>query len=92
MSVLVRIEVIIEDVLEWEQSFSPEQEDYIEQIINTFKYRLERYLIYNVTGFHKINTTFSYNPITNKFKLVNCKDIFRHHITNAFERDLKMYK
>lgn len=92
MSLLVRIEIIIEDVLQWEQEFSEEQEVYINKRINSFKYKLEQYLHYNINGYHQINSTFNYNPIKDGFKLVECESPFVHHIHNALSSELKNFK
>lgn len=91
MAVLVNIEVKTLDVLEWEQEFSDEQHEYHEKLIETFKDKLENYLKYNVNGFHQINASFSFNPVTLRFALLECKYPFKFQIENALNGVLKKY-
>ncbi|MBP0904837.1 hypothetical protein ACFSKN_04780 [Mariniflexile gromovii] len=91
MGVLVRIETIVENVLEHHQEFSDEHQDYIDKVIATFEDKLKDYLTYNINGFHQINAKFEVNPITMKFKLVYCDSPFSFHINNALSSELKIY-
>ncbi|OCK42543.1 hypothetical protein BA195_10225 [Tenacibaculum soleae] len=91
MSLLVQTKVIIEDVLEWGENYSDEQEIYIEKQINSFKYKLEQYLHYNINGYHQLKPIFNYNPKTNKFKLIECESPFKFQVENALNTELKRY-
>ena len=92
MAVLVYTEIITLDVLEWGDEFSPEQQDYIDKVIETFKLKLENYLVYRISGFFKIYTTFEFNPKTLKFKLIKCNSPLKFHVENALNGELKIYK
>ncbi|WMI65376.1 hypothetical protein RBH94_15090 [Aestuariibaculum sp. YM273] len=91
MAVLVNITTKAADVLEWGEEYSPEQEEYIQHIIGTFENKLEDYLKYKVSGYYQINAEFEYNPITNKFKLLECDSLMVHHIHNALRTELKQF-
>jgi hypothetical protein len=91
MAVLININTSVEDVMEWEQEITDEHQEYIERIIRTFEMKLENYLTNVIRGYQQVNIETSYNPITNKFKLVNCNKPFQHHINDAFITELKEY-
>ncbi|MCK0109543.1 hypothetical protein MWU58_09575 [Flavobacteriaceae bacterium S0825] len=91
MGVIVRIETRTENVLEWHEEFSYEQEEYHQKVIDSFEYRLNKYLTYSINGFIQINAKFDFNPITKKFKLKECNSPFRHHIDKALKTELKIY-
>ncbi|WP_179353586.1 hypothetical protein [Winogradskyella vidalii] len=90
MAVIIRIEIKQLDLLEWEDEFSPEQQDDLNSLIYFFKNRVKKNLEYLINGYYQVNLVFNFNPLTKKFILVKCSN-FEHIVLEVLRTDLKDY-